>query len=875
MIHQYLSIKSEHPDELLFYRMGDFYELFFDDAKQAAPLLDITLTSRGSANGKPIPMCGVPFHAVDSYLAKLVQQGQSIAICEQIGDPNTSKGPVDRRVVRIITPGTLTDESLLDEHADNLIVAVQRGAQPGAQRGGQQSDNRGPPTSNPVVPQAPSWGIASLDLSSGRFELEEIEGDDALLGELQRLNPAELILNEEYEYPTFAADRVGVRRQPPWEFDYDNAMRKLVEQFQSKDLAGFDCADMDIAIQAAGCLLQYVGETQRSALPHILAIHAHRQEDSIILDASSRRNLELDTNLAGGRDNTLAAIIDRTRTSMGSRLLHRWINRPLRDRPRLAQRQDAVDCLMQNYRYESLQALLGNIGDVERILARVALRSARPRDVARLRDALAMLPSLLQQMSNLDCVLTASLAEQISAYPELVARLTEAMVENPPMVIREGGVIASGYDGELDELRSISDDAGQYLLDLESRERQRTGLNTLKVGFNRVHGYYIEISRQQAAEAPPEYIRRQTLKNAERFIVPELKLFEDKALSSKSRALAREKQIYENLLDVLLTQLAPLQSTAAALAELDVVANLAERALTLEFCRPELTDSTTLEITDGRHCVVEQVLDDPFVPNSLHLDPQRHTLIITGPNMGGKSTFMRQIALIVLLAHIGSFVPAKAARIGPVDRIFTRIGSSDDLASGRSTFMVEMTETAVILNNATANSLVLLDEIGRGTSTFDGLSLAWACATYIAQQIKALTLFATHYFEMTSLPELLDGVSNVHLSAREYEDRIIFLYAVQDGPASQSYGLQVAKLAGIPDAVIRQAQEKLLSLEENVVRSVPMPRQRDMFVSNEPDQDADATLDELRELDIDGMTPREAVEALYRLKEMAEKRKKD
>ncbi len=860
MMHQYLSIKSDHPDALLFYRMGDFYELFFDDAKRAAPLLDITLTSRGSANGKPIPMCGVPFHAVDSYLAKLVQQGQSIAICEQIGDPKASKGPVERRVVRIITPGTLTDESLLDEYTDNLIVAI-HGGQCGAQ------------SSTPGRPQSPTWGIASLDLSSGRFELEEIEGEEALLSELQRLNPAELILNEEHEYPSFATDRVGVRRQPPWEFDYDNAVRRLVEQFQSADLSGFDCADMEIAIEAAGCLLQYVGETQRSALPHIRAIKAHRREDGIILDAASRRNLELDTNLAGSKDNTLASIIDHTSTSMGSRLLHRWINRPLRDHLVLQQRQDAVECLMHNYRYENLQAPLGNIGDVERILARVALKSARPRDVARLRDALAMLPSLLRELSDLDCLLTASLAEQISTYPDLVDRLNAALVENPPMVIREGGVIESGYDAELDELRSISEDAGQYLLDLESRERQRTGLSTLKVGFNRVHGYYIEISRQQATAAPPEYIRRQTLKNAERFIVPELKQFEDKALSSKSRALARERQLYEDLLELLLTQLTPLQNTAAALAELDVIANLSERALTLEFCRPELAPHATIEIIDGRHPVVEQVLSDPFVPNNLHLDPERHTLIITGPNMGGKSTFMRQVALIVLLAHIGSYVPAKSARIGPVDRIFTRIGSSDDLASGRSTFMVEMTETAVILNNATANSLVLLDEIGRGTSTFDGLSLAWACATYIARQISAFTLFATHYFEMTSLPGLLDGVSNVHLSAREYEDRVIFLYAVQEGPANQSYGLQVARLAGIPAAVIQQAQEKLLSLEENAVRSAPIPRQKDMFVSSANDHAATTTLEELRGLDIDGMTPREAVEALYRLKEMTRKGK--
>lgn len=847
-MRQYLGIKAEHPDELLFYRMGDFYELFHADAQRAAALLDITLTARGTSAGKPIPMCGVPFHSVDSYLAKLVKQGESVAICEQIGDPNSSKGPVERKVVRIITPGTLTDESLLEETADNLIVALQN------------HDDK--------------YGLACLDLASGRLEIGEPRGEEALLSELQRLSPAELILNEDKYYPTSALNHVGKRGQPPWEFDYDNAVRLLTAQFQTRDLSGFDCSGMNAAIEAAGCLLQFVQQTQKTALPHIRGLNVTRKEDTVSLDASSQRNLELSKNLTGGRENTLISVIDRTSTAMGSRLLGRWINRPIRDRDILNARLDAVAYLLNNYRYEPLQELLKSIGDIERILARVALRSARPRDLARLRDALAVLPSLQAEMALFDDPLMGDLKVKISEHPEIVTLLINAIIENPPVVIREGGVIAEKFDSELDELRGISLNAGQYLMDLESREKEITGLSSLKVGFNRVHGYYIEISKVQADAAPAEYVRRQTLKNAERFITPELKSFEDKALSSKSRALAREKQIYEELLDALLTHLVQLQDTAAGLAELDVITNFSERAVSLSFNRPLLVDESGLEIVDGRHCVVEQMLQQPFVANSVRLDPDQHTLIVTGPNMGGKSTFMRQTALIALLAHAGSFVPAKSARIGPIDRIFTRIGSSDDLASGRSTFMVEMTETAVILNNATSRSLVLLDEIGRGTSTFDGLSLAWACAHYMAEQVKAMTLFATHYFELTSLQEQIPGVVNVHLTAREYADRIIFLYAVQQGPASQSYGLQVAKLAGIPDQVINQARTKLRLLEENEIRSERSgsPHQTDLFVQNQSVQDpgpatGEIILDKLKSIELDSITPREALDLLYELRE--------
>ncbi len=706
MMKQYLGIKAQHPRELLFYRMGDFYELFFEDAKRAADLMEVTLTARGSSAGEPIPMCGVPFHSVDTYLARLVKRGVSIAICEQIGNPAESKGPVERKVVRIVTPGTLTDESLLDARQDNLIIAL---CQTGEK-----------------------FGLASLDLGSGRFELSELNNELALLGEIHRLDPAELILSDDAQLPSSLLDRPGVRKQPPWEFDFDQAFITLTRQFGTRDLEGFGCTHLRTAICAAGCLLGYVKETQRTELPHIQTINPITHNEAVLIDAASRRNLELDTNIAGGEDNTLFQVLNNTSTSMGSRLLRRWINRPLRIRTTLHDRQEVVQLLSSNYQYESLQSHLKQIGDIERILGRVALRSARPRDLARLRDALNIFPALSSTLNDLDSPRLKKLREDCAPNPTLSALLIASIIENPPVVIREGGVIAQGFDKELDELRSISENAADFLVRLETDERESTGLSTLKVGFNRVHGYYIEISRSQSERAPTHYVRRQTLKNAERFITPELKEFEDKALSSKSRALAREKVLYEQLLDRLLEDLQPLQLASSAIAELDVLANLAERAVTLSLSRPRLSDKAELTITEGRHLVVEQMLTDPFVANDVTLNSDRRLLIITGPNMGGKSTYMRQTAIIALLAHIGSFVPARSATIGDIDRIFTRIGSSDDLASGRSTFMVEMTETAMILNNASENSLVLLDEIGRGTSTFDGLSLAWASARYIA-----------------------------------------------------------------------------------------------------------------------------------------------
>jgi len=847
MMQQYLRIKAEFPHTLLFYRMGDFYELFYDDARKAARLLDITLTARGKSGGEPIPMAGIPYHSADGYLARLVRKGESVAICEQIGDPAKAKGPVERRVTRIVTPGTLTDEALLEERRDNLIAAVTRAAD--------------------------RYGIAALDVTSGRFNVLEVAGDEALAGELERLAPAELLFDEDNP-PPLGEERPGLRRLPPWQFEHDAAQRLLCQQFGTRNLAGFGCQDLPLAVAAAGGLLQYVRDTQRTALPHIRGLRVERREESVVLDAASRRNLELETNLAGGREHTLAWVMDHTVTAMGSRLLCRWINRPLADHVRLRLRHQAVAVLLEDLHFEDLREQLRAVGDVERILARVALRSARPRDLAQLRDTLGRLPALRtaleQVMPGADCALLTTIHERIGEHPGVQALLAEAIIDEPPVLIRDGGVIAEGYDSELDELRAISHNAGQFLLELEMRERERSGIATLKVAYNLVHGYYIEVSRTQSDKVPEDYIRRQTLKGAERYITPELKAFEDKALSASERALAREKALYEALFEPLSENLSALQCSAEALAELDVLANLAERADALDLCRPELDQRPGLRIEAGRHPVVERVLDGPFIANDVHFDAQRRMLIITGPNMGGKSTYMRQTALIALLAHVGSFVPARRAVIGPLDRIFTRIGAADDLAGGRSTFMVEMIETANILHNATEHSLVLMDEVGRGTSTFDGLSLAWACAETLATEVRALTLFATHYFELTALADTLPGLANVHLDAVEHGDGIVFLHAVKEGPANQSYGLQVAALAGVPPAVIARARDHLQQLETQSLHVHPVEPAAQQFslFDESPREVTSPALDALRKTDPDALSPRQALETLYRLREL-------
>lgn len=853
MMRQFLTIKRDYPTTLLFYRMGDFYELFFDDAKEGARLLDITLTQRGASDGNPIPMAGIPYHAVEGYLARLVKAGLSVAICEQVGQAGEGKGPVERKVVRVITPGTLTDEALLDERRDNLLVAI--------------------------YPQATRWGVANLDLASGRFVVAEVEDYAQLETTLARLSPSELLIDELSVFPEQWATSEwaklrGLRRLPPWQFDKQTATRKLCEQFNVQDLRGFGCEVLNPALAAAGALLQYVQDTQKSALPHLRSLTLEKEDEALYLDAASRRNLELDTNLSGGQTHTLMAVLDTTATAMGSRLLRRWLHRPLRQQSLLQARQIALQALQAHLFELTLFDSLKNIGDLERILSRVALRSARPRDIARIKDALLSLPQLKQQLDTVQSPLLQTLNQQLEPLPKLAEQLSRAIIDNPPVIIRDGGVIAAGYDAELDELRDLRENAGGFLLKLEEQEKARTGLSTLKVGYNRVHGYFIEISRAQSDKAPVEYQRRQTLKNAERFITPELKVFEDKALSSQSRALSREKQLYEVLLDTLNDDLASLQQTAATLATVDVLQCLAERAETLNWCVPKLSQQEGIQIQAGRHPVVEQVVSTPFIANDLNFNPTTRMLMITGPNMGGKSTFMRQVALIVLLAHIGSAVPASAAVIGPIDRIFTRIGASDDLASGRSTFMVEMTETANILHNATAQSLVLMDEVGRGTSTFDGLSLAWASAEALAA-LGAWTLFATHYFELTRLADDLAGVANVHLSASEYGDELVFMHKVEAGPASKSYGLQVARLAGVPNKVIKRAQQKLSELEalessslkNNQVKEpqLQQPLQVDMFaVQSHP------LVDEFKTIMPDDLTPKQALALLYSLKELAD-----
>jgi DNA mismatch repair protein MutS len=841
MMQQFLRIKAEYPDTLLFYRMGDFYELFYEDARKAARLLDITLTKRGQSSGEPIPMCGVPYHAVENYLAKLVRKGESVAICEQIGDPATSKGPVERKVVRVVTPGTLTDEALLQDRSENLLCCVFR----------RQS----------------RWGVAALEISSGRFSLSELDSDELLNGEIVRLNPAEIIYCEDQSPPFESAFRQQAHAMPPWYFELDSATRLLCKQYHVRDLQGFGIAAAGLAISAAGCLLQYVNDTLKTEIHHLQPLRYETVTDLLLIDAHSRRNLELTRSInEQSPQNSLLSIIDNCNTAMGHRELTRWIQKPLRDQARVQQRHHAVASLLDNHEYEALGEMLNAIGDIERILARVALLSARPRDLTTLGTTLELLPQLQQQLATLDSPLLQQLAQQIKTHPEVVALLDAAIIDEPPLLIRDGGVIKTGFDPELDELRALSANADQFLIDMETQEQQKTGINSLKVAYNRVHGFYIEISKAQTAAVPTEYVRRQTLKAVERYITPELKAFEDKVLSARERALAREKYLYEALLQQLGDSLAPLQQCALALAQLDVLNCFAITANKHDWRSPELCTVRLLDIEAGRHPVVEQVLEQPFVANDLRLDEHSSMLLITGPNMGGKSTYMRQTALIVILAYMGSYVPARRAVLGPIDQVFTRIGASDDLSGGRSTFMVEMTEAANILNNATANSLVLMDEIGRGTSTFDGLALAWACADHLAQKTRAFTLFATHYFELTQLPEQFPGIRNVHLDAVEHGDDIIFMHSVKEGPANQSYGLQVARLAGIPAQAIQLARQKLQLLEQQSTHSQP-----DLFSSlpivEQPGPDP--LRSELEAIDVDEMTPRQALELIYQLKSLA------
>jgi DNA mismatch repair protein MutS len=847
MMQQYLRIKAQHPDMLLLYRMGDFYELFYGDAEKAARLLDITLTRRGTSAGEPIKMAGVPYHALEQYLAKLVKLGESVAICDQIGDPATSKGPVERQVTRIVTPGTLTDSALLDDKRDNIVAAL--------------------------VERRGRLGLAWLSLASGRFGAMETDAGN-LAAEAERLKPAEILMPEDatIDLPNGLA-AAAAKRLAPWQFDYDGAHRELCAQFSTLDLAGFGAEGLQLAVGAAGALLGYAKATQVTAIAHITALQIEQEHTFVRLDAATRRNLEISETIRGEPSPTLLAALDTCVTTMGSRLLRYWLHHPLRDRAIVQARLNAVATLAGDADaapYRALRDVLKRSADIERITSRIALRSARPRDLAALRDTLAGLPQLAALLSPITDGHLVELAAAAAPQPQTAQLLARAVKPEPAALVRDGGVIADGFDAELDELRAIQDNCGAFLLELEARERARSGIANLKVEYNRVHGFYIEVSRAQADNVPDDYRRRQTLKNAERFITPELKTFEDKALSAQERALAREKSLYEQLLDTLAGELAALSRLARALSELDVLAAFAERAVALDYCAPEFSEQPEIEITAGRHPVVEREIDG-FIANDTRLSGARQLLLVTGPNMGGKSTYMRQVALIALLAHCGSFVPAKHARIGPVDQIFTRIGASDDLAGGRSTFMVEMTEAAYILHHATPFSLVLMDEIGRGTSTFDGLALAWAVARHLVEKNASLTLFATHYFELTRLAQEFRQIANVHLDAVEHKDRIVFLHSVEDGPASQSYGLQVASLAGIPPAVIRAARKYLVHLEEEGAARDP---QGDLFSPTAPDvsepPETHPLIERLRELDPDTLTPRDALEWIYRLKREAD-----
>jgi len=831
MMQQYLRLKAQHPDILLFYRMGDFYEMFYDDAERASRLLDLTLTTRGASAGAPIKMAGVPYHAVEQYLAKLVRLGESVAICEQIGDPATSKGPVDRQVMRIVTPGTLTDSELLEEKADNILLALAK-------------------TKGAV-------GLAWLNLASGELRVTEI-APQLLENELRRIAPAEILATEGTVLNGFA-----VTRLPEWHFDFDTGRKILLKQLGAASLAGYGCEDLEPAIAACGALLEYARKTQGQALAHVAAVIPERASEYVRMDAATRRNLELTETLRGEPAPTLFSVLDECATGMGSRLLRHWLHHPLRDHAALTARHEAVAALAEVH--AAIHKLLRGLADVERITGRIALKNARPRDLSSLRDSLALLPKLGPAVPR-SAPLLAKMLDDLKVPEDCLALLRRAVMEDPASMVRDGGVIANGYSRELDELRALQTDSGTFLAELERRERARTGIPNLRVAYNNVHGFYIEITNAHAAKVPADYRRRQTLKNAERYITPELKAFEDKALSARDRALALEKTLYDELLALLATYLPTLQRIARALAQLDVLACFAATAGKRGYCRPEFTSDIAVEIDEGRHPVVEAQVE-PFIANGTRLAPARQLLLITGPNMGGKSTYMRQVALIVLMAHAGSFVPAKAARIGPIDQIFTRVGAADDLAGGRSTFMVEMTESANILHNATERSLVLMDEVGRGTSTFDGLALAWAIARALLERNKALTLFATHYFEMTRLALEYKQAANVHLDAVEHKDTIVFLHAVEEGPASQSYGLQVAQLAGVPKAVVRNARRYLQMLEE---ASLSRAGQSDLFAAgkSEPLAEPDALRDALSEANPDELSPREALELLYKLKRL-------
>ena len=842
MLKQYFDIKSKYKDLLLFYRMGDFYETFFDDAKKASKLLDITLTKKGH-NTIDIPMAGVPYHSIDNYLAQLVGLGESVVICEQFGVPGQNKGPMERKVSRIVTPGTVTDESLLKDRIDNLIMAVNKDS---------KSDR---------------FGIAVLDLSSGDFYINEGNGTDYVNTEIQRTTPAEILYNEIITERSIFDNIRGIRKRNEWEFELTTCYKLLCTQFKTQDLSGFGVNDAPIGICAAGCLINYVKETQKCSIPHIQSIRLNHKHDYIVMDASTRKNLELTVNTSGGYENTLASVIDHCSTPMGSRLIKRWIHLPTRDLKKISHRLDTVQSIIEQDIYAELADTLNQIGDLERITARLSLRSVKPRDLCKMKESLEVIPQIRDIISGQNLEVLNVFLENIQPFTEIKDLINSAVIDVPPLLIRDGGVIKNGYNAELDELRAISAGNDDFLAKFEIQERERTGIGNLKVGYNKIQGFFIDINKSQSDKIPSNYIRRQTLKSSERYITKELKEFEEKTLHAQSKALELEKQLYEQLIDLLLPHINDLKKTSQYIAFLDVLNNLAAIAIENNYVRPEFCSEHRIDIVKGRHPVVEKVMETPFIPNSLHLERDQNELIITGPNMGGKSTYMRQTALIVIMAYIGSYVPAESAKIGTIDQIFTRIGASDDLSSGRSTFMVEMTETANIVHYATNNSLVLMDEIGRGTSTYDGLSIAWATAEYLAD-LQALTLFSTHYFELTELPNLRSNIKNIHFDAIEHDDNIVFLHSVNDGSTNKSYGIQVAALAGLPHDLLQRAKNKLASLEKKH-QSNPIQKQTNIFQNIVVDEKIqNEIIEEIKSTDPNELTPKSALELFYKFNTM-------
>lgn len=865
MMRQYLEIKADYPDTILFFRMGDFYEMFLDDAVKASRILDIALTSRNkNASGADVPLCGVPYHSVTPYIARMIEAGEKVAICEQVEDPKTAKGIVKRRVVKVVTPGLVVDSESLSPKENNYLLAIFSGS--GTRR-----------------------GLAFLDLSTGEFRVTELENADAAAAELLCVNPREIILPASFrdgakmkELAAVTGERI-ITYLEEWVFDTDYARRLFTEQFGVASPDHMGCEGLKEGVLAAGAILHYLRETQMGKAGHVRTIIPYKTREFLVLDDSTRRNLELTSTLADGkRKGSLLGLMDRTATAMGGRKLRQWINYPLVSVERIVERQDAVDELLRDPAGRGeIANLLHGVYDLERLNGRISLASASAKDLAALKESLLRLPAIKDKLSSASAPLLQRLRKEIDPLADLADLITRGIVANPPFVMREGGIIADGYNAELDELRSLSREGKGFIARLEAREKGRTGIGSLKIRYNKVFGYYIEVTKTNLASVPADYMRRQTLANAERYITPELKEYEEKVLGAEERIADLEYLLFQELRELVAVEGERIARTANRLAVLDVLAALAELAHERSYCRPLVDDGDNITILEGRHPVIEAMgLGERFVPNDVALDNgENRILIITGPNMAGKSTFMRQVALITLMAQIGSFVPAAEARIGVTDRIFTRVGATDNLARGQSTFMVEMTEAAHILRNATPRSLIILDEIGRGTSTFDGVSIAWAVAEFLhdCESHAAKTLFATHYHELTELAVTRNGIKNFNIAVREWNEQIIFLRKIVPGGTSHSYGIQVARLAGIPLEVIDRAREILHNLEKGEYGEEGVPRiakgKKGVMAVSSPqlalfETTEDLLRTRLKALNVATLTPLEALNILDELKRM-------